>query len=110
MTRSRLVRPAAAMSERVFWACSLKVGGMSLLWFRLWRAALAPGQHDLAALAGAHEVEALLEVGEREPVRDDGRYVEAALDHRRHLVPGVVHLAPVDSPDGQHVEDHLVPV
>ena len=72
--------------------------------------ALVPVEDDLPALAGAHEVEAALEFGEGHAVGNDGRDVEPALDHGRHLVPGVVHFAAVDAADREHVEDDLVPV
>ena len=71
---------------------------------------LLPVEDDLPALPGAHEVEAALEVREGHPVRDDRGYVEPALDHGGHLVPGVVHLPSVDAADREHVEDDLVPV
>ena len=38
------------------------------------------------------------------------RDVQAALEHDRHLVPGLVHLAAVDAADGELIEDNLVPV
>ena len=41
---------------------------------------------------------------------DDRRDVQAGLDHRRHHVPGLVHLAAVDALDREHVEDDPVPV
>ena len=43
-------------------------------------------------------------------MRDHRREVEAALQHRDHLVPGLEHLAPVDALDLEALEDHLVPV
>ena len=59
---------------------------------------------------GAHDLEALLELGVGEAVRDDRRDVQPGLEHHRHLVPGLVHLAAVDALDREHVEDHRVPV
>ena len=43
-------------------------------------------------------------------MRDDAADVEPALQHRRHLVPGLEHLAPVDALDHETLEDDLVPV
>ena len=40
-------------------------------------------------------------------VRDDGRDIEAGLEHDGHLVPGLIHLAAIDAFDREHVEDHL---
>ena len=39
-----------------------------------------------------------------------GRDVEPRLEHDRHLVPGLVHLAAVDAPQRQHLEDDRVDV
>ena len=39
------------------------------------------------------------EFARRQPVGDDLAHVEAALQHRDHLVPGLEHLAPVDALD-----------
>src|SRR5277367_7108051 len=46
-----------------------------------------PIQHDLAGLAGAHGLEALLKVARGQPMRDHLADIEAALQHRNHLVP-----------------------
>src|SRR5438093_11753204 len=70
----------------------------------------SPVQDDLAALAGAHDLECLREVLRREAVRDHGGDVETALQHRAHAVPGLEHLAAVDPLQGQAAEDHLIPV
>ena len=37
---------------------------------------------------------------------DDGSDVEPALDHRRHLVPGLEHLPSVDAPEREPTENH----
>src|SRR6266853_1058538 len=71
---------------------------------------VAPIEDDLAGVAGAHRVEALFIVAPVHPVGDDAGDVEAALEHDSHLVPGLVHLAPVDAANGELVEDDLVPV
>jgi len=44
--------------------------------------------------------------------RTDAEYafVEAAFEHCEHLMPGLKHLPPVDSLDGEHLEDKLGPV
>ena len=70
----------------------------------------ARAEPDLAAVARQHRVEALLEIGEGKAVGDDGPDIEAALEHHGHLVPGFVHLAAVDSFDGELVEDDQVPI
>jgi hypothetical protein len=45
-----------------------------------------------------------------EAVSNDRFDVKAALQHHRHFVPGLIHLAAVNTFDRQHVEDDLVPV
>src|SRR5271154_7512989 len=69
-----------------------------------------PIQHDLAGLAGAHGLEALLKVARGQPMRDHLADVEAALQHRDHLVPGLEHLAAINALDRQQLEDDLGPV
>ena len=54
-----------------------------------------------------HGREALFKVGVVEPVGDDRRQVQAALDHVAHLVP-VVHLPAVDALEGQALADDQV--
>ena len=71
---------------------------------------VAPVEDDFAGVAGAHGVEALFIVAPVHAMCDDLGDVETALEHDRHLVPGLVHLAPVDAADGELVEDDLVPV
>jgi quercetin dioxygenase-like cupin family protein len=63
-----------------------------------------------AGVAAVHHLERALEVRVGEPVRDHGLDVEPVVQHDRHLVPGLVHLPAVDALDGQHAEDHGVPV
>src|SRR6266853_2094183 len=69
-----------------------------------------PIKNHLAAFARFHRSEAALEFVRTEAVRDDRRDVEPALDHDRHLVPRLVHLAAIDAFDREHVENDLVPV
>src|SRR5208283_1706449 len=71
---------------------------------------LVPIEDYLATLAGKHRGERCLELFGQEMVRDDRRQVESALHHVNHLVPGLKHLAAVDSLDLQTLENHLVPV
>src|SRR5437868_15530491 len=52
-----------------------------------------PVEHDLAGAALQHRLEAGLEVGIGHAVGDDRGESETGLDHRRHLVPGLEHLA-----------------
>ena len=77
-------------------------GGLRLL--------LRPGQHNLAAIALQHGVEALLEIMARVAVRDDRADVQARLEHDGHLVPGFVHLPAINALEIEHVEDDDVPV
>src|SRR5580692_10200101 len=72
--------------------------------------AFMPGQDDLAGLARFHCGEAFLEVAKIVAMGDHGADVEPRLEHHGHLVPGFVHLAPVDALDGDHVENDDVPV
>src|SRR5437868_14531517 len=69
-----------------------------------------PVQDHLAAVAGAHHVEAALELGVGETVGDHRADVEPRLEHYRHLVPCLIHFASVNTLEGQHVEDDHVPV
>src|SRR5687767_11490729 len=73
-----------------------------------WRS--LPIQDHLAGLAGPHDLEALERVVDLEPVGDDRADIETALEHARHLVPGLVHLAAVDALEMEPLEDHLAPV
>src|SRR5690349_8657480 len=69
-----------------------------------------PAQHDLAGLARFHQLEAFLELLDRQLVRERLAEREAAEHELRHLVPGLVHLPAVDAMDGEALEDDLVPV
>src|SRR6266851_3982838 len=71
---------------------------------------VAPVEDDLAGVAGAHGGEACLVVPPVHAVGDNTGDIQAALEHHRHLVPGLVHLSAVDATDGELVEDDLVPV
>src|ERR1019366_7953922 len=67
-------------------------------------------QNYLPRVARHHQIETVLEIAERKPVRNHRTDIEARFQHHRHLVPGLVHLTPVDPLDREHVEDHSVPV
>ena len=69
-----------------------------------------PVHHDLARLTAAHDVERVLIVRIGHAMRDDGTDVQAALQERGHLVPGLEHLAAVDAFDRESLQDHLIPV
>src|SRR5450756_2056296 len=69
-----------------------------------------PRENDLARTTRPHDLERFFVAGDREMVRDDRSDVQAALDHGRHLVPGLEHLAAIDALDGQPAEDHGLPV
>src|SRR5690242_7310907 len=79
-------------------------------WHPLREAKLAPGEHDLSALARAHQVEAFLELLEWKAMRDHRRNIQSALNQRGHLIPCLIHLAAVNAADREHVEDNFVPV
>src|SRR6266702_6964308 len=71
---------------------------------------VAPVENDLAGVAGAHGGEACLVVTPVHAVSNDAGDIQAALEHHRHLVPGLVHLSAVDAANSELVEDDLVPV
>src|SRR5690349_10600070 len=71
---------------------------------------LDPIQDDLAGLSAQHGLEPFFEFSVVESMRDDRSNVEPAFQHHGHLVPGLVHLAPINSFYREHVEDDLVPV
>ena len=70
---------------------------------------LAPVQNDLPGLPAVHSGKALLELGVVEPVGNDRREIQAALDHVGHLVP-VIHLTAIDALEGQALADDAVHV
>ena len=74
------------------------------------RVSASPIEHDLAALPAAHDLETFEEFRRRQAVGDDLAHVEPAFQHGDHLVPGLEHFAPIDSLDGELLEDDLVPV
>ena len=65
---------------------------------------------DLAGLAGVQALETGFEVFEVDVVGDHRADVEAAAEHRHHLVPGLEHFAPVDPLQADALEDRLVEV
>src|SRR6185312_14779171 len=69
-----------------------------------------PGTDDLAAGAGIHQVEALLEVVDMDLVGQHLLQREAGQHHLGHLVPGLVHAPAVDALQGESLEDHPIPV
>src|SRR5204863_7399991 len=69
-----------------------------------------PIKNHLAAVAGLHGSEALLEFRVVEAMGDHGLDVEAALQHHGHLVPRLIHLTPVDAVNREHVENDLGPI
>ncbi len=71
---------------------------------------MAPIEHDLAGVAGFHQLDRFAKFGVGKAVGDDRRDVEAALDHRGHFVPGFVHLAAINSFDGQAIKDDEIPI
>src|SRR6266566_4677357 len=69
-----------------------------------------PIEHDFAGVAGFHELDGFAEFFVGKAVRDDRRDVEPGLDERGHFVPGFIHLASVNSFNGELVEDDKVPI
>src|SRR5260221_13522718 len=69
-----------------------------------------PVEEDAPGVPGVYPLEGALELRVGETVCDHGLDVEAAVEHHRHLVPGLVHLAAVDALDREHAEDDDVPV
>src|SRR6202162_4748071 len=65
------------------------------------KSALAPIEDALAGVARFHQLDRVAKFSKGKAVGDDRRDVEATLDHRGHFVPGFVHLAAVNSFDGQ---------
>src|SRR6056297_636053 len=98
MMRSCLRRPAASISASSDCRCSANSPYMLSV--------LLPIENDLARFAAVHDCEALFELPIVQAVGDDGRNIQPRIDHHRHLVPGLVHFATVDSLEGQHVENH----
>src|SRR6185295_4900201 len=69
-----------------------------------------PVEDDLAGLALQHRLEALFELLIREAMGDDRFEIEARLNQRRHLVPGLENLTAINAFDGEHVEHDFIPV
>ena len=66
-------------------------------------------QKDFAGFAGLQQVHGVVELLERQPVRDHGRKVEVAVAQERFgLKPGLVHLAAIDAVDRGALEDDCV--
>src|SRR5688572_16652915 len=71
---------------------------------------LFPSQYHLSAHPAPHHIKTLLKILVPKTMRDHRLDIQAGLEHHRHLVPGLIHLAAVDSFDRQHIEHHRVPV
>ena len=66
-------------------------------------------EDDFDGVAGLHEFQAAVEIGEGEVVGDDGFEVEAAGEEEVFdLKPGFEHFAAIDSEDGGAFEDDIV--
>src|SRR5450755_4183712 len=72
--------------------------------------ALLPVQHNLAATSALHQLKTLAVCGGGKAVGDDLADIEAALEHRQHLVPGFEHFAAVDTLHRQHLQNQRRPV
>ena len=71
---------------------------------------LQPVQYNLAGVPLLHNLETFFEFRVVIPVCDHGRDIQSAFEHDRHFVPRLIHFAAVDSLDGQHIEDHEIPI
>ena len=71
---------------------------------------LAPVENDLARAPRLHRGKALRELGSGEAMGDNGGYVQAILQHRDHLVPGLKDLAPIDPFDRDGLKDDMAPI
>src|SRR6266700_6200822 len=70
-------------------------------------ASVLPIENYFTGLARHHHLEAFLELDVMKTVGDDRLDVEAAFQHDGHLIPGLVHLAAVNTFNREHVEDDL---
>src|SRR3974390_2264283 len=75
-----------------------------------WPRNLGPVEDHFAGPAALHRFEAVLELLGLEAVGDHLRHVEARLEQRGHLVPGLEHLAAVDALDDEAFEDHVIEI
>src|SRR5205823_7963652 len=71
---------------------------------------LPPIQQHFAAVSRPHRVKTFFVIAIRKLVRDQRRNIQPAFEHHGHLVPGLVHLASVNTLYGKHAENYLVPV
>src|SRR5205809_4701737 len=69
-----------------------------------------PVEQHFPSMSRMHRIETLLEICVRESVGDHRRNVQPGFQHDGHLVPGFVHLAPVDTLDREHIENDLTPI
>src|SRR3546814_9238365 len=74
------------------------------------RRSSGPVQHHFAALPRQHGIKPVLELAGAKAMRNDGRYIEPALQHGDHFVPGLEHFAAIDAFDLQPFENNLAPV
>ncbi len=72
--------------------------------------AAIPAQHHFSGAAAFHQVEAFLELVNGQLMRKHLAQRKAVQHQLRHLVPGLVHLAPVDAVQREAFENDLVPV
>src|SRR5215469_8971931 len=71
---------------------------------------LSPVEDYLPAVPRVHDIEALFVIQIGKSVSNHRAYVQTAFEHHRHFVPGLKHFAAVDTLEGQHAENYLVPV
>src|SRR5271170_7250455 len=71
---------------------------------------IAPVENHLPRVPRAHRSKSVFIVPPVHPVRNDARNIQPTLKHHGHLVPGLIHLPPVDPTNRKLVEHHLVPI
>src|ERR1700728_2280568 len=107
-TRSDLYRPASRISRSCDSYCGLAT---SNIWVRSYVSAqFAPIQDDLAGIARFHCGEPLFIFVPGKSMRNHGINVETGFEHDCHFVPGFIHFTAIDTFDGQHIENNLLPV
>lgn len=71
---------------------------------------IAPLKNDFSGLTASHELKGFFEFQMWKAVGDHRRDVETGLNHRRHLVPSLIHFSPIDSFNRETIEDDEIPI
>src|SRR6185295_14631840 len=115
-SRRKCAPPAAAACPRCVRVSRVQPGGClpaasrQIACTRRALSKFLPVENHLAAVAGPHDLESFFEVAISESMCDDGLDIESGLQQNGHLVPGLVHLAAIDTANRQHVENDFAPV